>query len=77
MIALTYTALFAKVTFYYRNQKPSIEVIIPVKELRQYITRIIDRSGVLVLQNKKIDLILVEKVSIEFFYDKAINSERY
>jgi len=64
---------FAKITFYYRNkpEKP-VEVTIPIKDLKQHIHRMIEHNGILLLQGKKIDLILVEKIIIEYTSDLAV-----
>lgn len=64
MPVLGYTK-FAKLKFFYRN-KQAVEVCISIKDLKQYIGRIIEQSGILILQGKKIDLTFVEKITIDF-----------
>lgn len=65
-------AKFVKVTFFYHTNKEPTTLILPQAEFSKNINRIISRVGVYKYGNTKIDLIIVNKIHIEFFTDEVI-----
>lgn len=59
---------FMKVTFFYRLNKEPTVLEIPQNQFEKDIHRILSRMGIYKYNDIKVDLTIVNKIDIEFFF---------
>lgn len=63
----------AKVTFFYKIDKPPVEIYMKQSDLFRDINRILERKGVYRYFDQRVDLTILNKIEIEFVHEQFIN----